>query len=429
MIFKKVLVYVLLFGVTFLIISLTAFPILFDLIFCIFVLILFRKNTHSIIVLNFLIIIMVFFIDLTFGKNEEHGFFYRAHEKYSTKEKKYKPNVSDTIHMRFGDLYFIDGGLNIKREQIIEPRVQYFVTDSYGFRNNRTTIDNSDYILVGDSFISAQGTSQEDIPANILSDIVNKKVATLSWAGSSPKDYEELLQNYLPKIRKDSKIFVFYFEGNDFEKKAKNPKNNFINEIDMINWRGYSIPKWKATIRFAYERLERNKDKYLLKVLSEKNYFLRNIRSKTHLFNRKVLTTWTGTGSPIYYKKIKNNLVGFNYEILKEDEYDFSTYIPNDPDVIKRINAVFYIPTKASTYSKYLNNNYKKAYKRLNLLKESFNSLNIPVYDLTEEMVNYVPRYLLKDEYLFWRDDSHWNKNGIFVAMKFISEKLNLTNE
>ena len=420
--------HVLLFVATFLVISLTAFPILFDLIFCIFIFILFRKNIFSIVVLNLLVITMVFVIDLTFGKNEEHGFFYRAHEKYSTKEKKYKPNISDTIYMRFGDLYFIDGGLDSKREKIVEPRIQYFKTDIHGLRNDRSTIENSDYILVGDSFISGQGTSQEDIPANILSDIINKNVATLSWAGNSPKDYEELIKSYLPKIKKNSKIFVFYFEGNDFEKKAINFEK-ITNEENIIFWRGYSIPKWKATIRFAYERLERNKDKYLLKVFSEKNYFLRNIRSKTHLFNRKVLTTWTGTGSPIYYKMIKNNLVGFNYELLNENEYTFSTYIPNDPNVIDRINAVFYIPTKASIYSKFLNNTSKRTNKRLNILKDSFNSLNIPVYDLSEEMINNVPKYLLKNEYLFWRDDSHWNKNGIHVAMKFISKKLNLANE
>ena len=116
MIFKKIFIYVLLFIATFLVIGLTAFPILFDLIFCIFIFILFRKNIFSIVVLNLLILTMVFVIDLTIGKNEEHGFFYRAQEKYSTKEKKYKPNISDTIYMRFGDLYFIDGGLDAKEK-------------------------------------------------------------------------------------------------------------------------------------------------------------------------------------------------------------------------------------------------------------------------------------------------------------------------
>ena len=133
--------------------------------------------------------------------------------------------------MRFGDLYFIDGGLNTKREKIVEPRVQHFKTDVHGLRNDRSTIENSDYILVGDSFISGQGTSQEDIPANILSDIINKKVATLSWAGNSPKDYEELIKNYLPKIKKNSKYKKKLIAKEIF----KNARNDSKDDKDFIN--------------------------------------------------------------------------------------------------------------------------------------------------------------------------------------------------
>ena len=40
--------------------------------------------------------------------------------------------------------------------------------------------------------------------------------------------------------------------------------NNVISNDNSkyIYWRGYKILKWKAVIRFAYERLERNKDKF-----------------------------------------------------------------------------------------------------------------------------------------------------------------------
>ena len=31
-------------------------------------------------------------------------------------------------------------------------------------------------------------------------------------------------------------------------------------------------------------------------------------------------------------------------------------------------------------------------------------------------------KYLKKDEFLFWRDDTHWNQNGILVAMKYIKD-------
>ena len=31
-------------------------------------------------------------------------------------------------------------------------------------------------------------------------------------------------------------------------------------------------------------------------------------------------------------------------------------------------------------------------------------------------------KYLMEDKYLYWRDDTHWNHNGIFVAMSYINK-------
>ena len=54
-------------------------------------------------------------------------------------------------------------------------------------RNDINKIEDADIILVGDSFITANGTTQAHIPSNILSEISGKKVATLSYAGRGPK--------------------------------------------------------------------------------------------------------------------------------------------------------------------------------------------------------------------------------------------------
>tara|TARA_Y100000590_G_scaffold109516_1_gene124841 strand:- start:2432 stop:3712 length:1281 start_codon:yes stop_codon:yes gene_type:complete len=422
MMLKKVFINIILFFITFVIISLVALPILFDLIFSALIIYFFRKKISSILILNCLVVIMVVVINLGFGKNEKHGYFYRAHEKYATKEKKYEKNISDTIFMRYGDIYFKDGGLNKRRDHITEARKQNFVTDAHGLRNDRFKLEDSEIILVGDSFISAQGTSQEYTPANILGNVSKKKVATLSWSGVSPKDYEELIEKYLDILRKDAKIFVFYFEGNDFEKINIQENNNSVNTSKYVYWRGYKIPKWKAVIRFAYERLERNKDKFLLKVFSEKNYFLRNIRAKTHLFNRKILTSWTNTGSPIQYFKIGEKTVGFYYRASEKPSDNFSTYIPKEKKVISRISAVFFIPTKVRVYSKYVGVDIEKTSQKFQILKKKFNLFNIPVHDLSVEMKNSVPSYLSEGKYLFWRDDTHWNNYGIFVAMNYIDK-------
>ena len=172
---KKIILYIILFFLTFLSISLFALPIIFDLTFTIFILYFFRKNFISIFILNCFLIILVLFINLTIGKNEKHGYFYRAHEKYTTKNKNYQKNISDEIYMPFGDIYVLDSGLNEKRELIKEPRLQRFITDSYGLRNDQNKIENAEIILVGDSFITGNSTSQEHIPSNILSKVSKKK--------------------------------------------------------------------------------------------------------------------------------------------------------------------------------------------------------------------------------------------------------------
>ena len=240
---KKTIIYIILFFLTFSIVSLLALPVFFDLIFSVFILFIFRNNFTSIIILNFLIAIMVFVINVSFGKNEKHSYFYRAHEKHKTKMARYQENVSDIIFMPHGDIYFMDFGLNEERNLIKEARMQKFITDSYGIRNDKTKIEDAEIILVGDSFITATGITQKHIPSNVLSEISGKKVASLSYGGLNPAEYEFIINKYLNIIRKDAKIFVFYFSGNDFLQKKKEFNNIISNDNSKyIYWRGYKIP-------------------------------------------------------------------------------------------------------------------------------------------------------------------------------------------
>ncbi len=424
---KKIIICILLFFLTFIIISLLALPILFDLIFSIFILFIFRKNYTSIIILNFLIATMVFITDISLGKNEKYGYFYRAHEKYKTKKKNYQKNVSDIIFMPYGDIYVIDSGLNNKRDLIIEPREQQFITDSYGIRNNKTKIEDAEIILVGDSFIVGNGNTQKYIPSNVLSEISGKKIASLSYGGFDGKDYEMIINKFLNIIKKDAKIFVFYFEGNDFKKINRQiNKKKIINKKEIDNskyilWRGYKIPWLSGTIRFAYERLERNKDKFLLRILSEKNYFLRNVRAKSHRMHRNFFSILHNTGSSIKYFEIGNRMVGFLYTDNFEMNNDYTTYIFKNNKILERVSGIFFIPTKSRIYSNYINLITHDGNDKLKYLEDAYSELNKPVYDLSEKMKPLVSKYLSEGKYLYWRDDTHWNHYGIFEAMNYVS--------
>ena len=414
---KKLSLYIILFLVTFIVVSLLALPLFFDLIFSILILFIFRKKFFSIIILNFFIVIMVFTIDLTSGKNEKYGYFFRAHEKYKTKKAKYQENVSDTIFVPYGDIYFMDSGLSKQRESIKVPRVQEFITDSYGIRNDKTKIEDAEIILVGDSFINATGITQKYMPANILSKISGKKVASLTYNGLNPTEYELIINKYINIIKKDAKIFVFYFEGNDFIKINK-PK---VNSLKYVYWRGYEIPKFSGKIRFAYEKLEKKKDLFLLQILSDKNYFLRNVRAKSHLMYLKFFSKLHNTGSGIKYFNIGNKVVGFyntDYEINNE----YVTYIFQNKKILERVDGFFFIPIKLRIYSDYIDSVTIDKNNHLDFLKSSYSKINKPVYDLTKVMKKSVPKYLSEKKYLYWRDDTHWNYNGIFESMSYVND-------
>jgi len=421
---KKIILYLILFFFTFISISLLGLPIIIDLIFCIVILIILKKNFFSVLIFNLLIVTVIFITNISFGKNQKYEFFYRGHEKYITKNKSYQKNITDTIFMPHGDIYAIDLGFNEKRENIKESRKQKFVTDSYGMRNDKTDIDEADIILVGDSYITGNGTSQEYIPSNTLSKVSGKKVAILSVGGLDSKDYEIFITKYLGKIRKDAKIFIFYFEGNDFMTVKKSRIENF-DDTKYFEWGGQKLPIISGKIRIAYERLERNKDKFLLKVLSEKNYFLRNIRAKSHIMYKKFFAEFHNSRSKIKYFDIQNKTVGFYYFEDPKIETDYTTHIIQNKKILERINGVFYIPTKIRVYSPFIESVNFETDQKFSFLSNSYSKLKIPVFNLTEILTESASNYLSNNKYIYWRDDTHWNPNGILEAMNFVNKVLN----
>ena len=405
---------------TFISLSLLGLPIILDFLFAFFILIIFRKENKQTIFFNSSIIVITIFINFGFGTNEKYSYFYRAHEKHTTKQKTYKKNINDTIYMPFGDIYVIDAGLDKRREQIKEPRKQIFITDNYGQRNNITDIEAADIIIVGDSFVVGNGVSQEYIPANILSKISGKKVASLAYGGLEPHHYEKLINKYLKIIKPTAKIYVFYYDGNDFNSKASNTNVKIFDKSKYFYWRGNKIPIISGEIRFAYERLERAKDKFLLKVMSDKNFFLRVVRSKSHIFIRKFFSKLHNTKGPIKYFTINKQLNGFFFIEPSQFSNNQNSYIFRNKEVLKRINGIIFIPSKARVYSKEIGIDILKNYK-IDFLERNYSKHKIPVHDLTKIMTSKANLYLDDNKFLFYRDDTHWNPYGIFEAMNFVN--------
>ena len=395
----------------FLLIASYGLPLFFDLLIVLFIIFIIRFNFFNLIFLNVLLFVVTLLMNIILIKDEENlGIFYRAHERFSIDRGIYKKNISSEMLMKHGDIVALDVCNNEKIQG--EQRIQKFITDENGFRNNRAKIDDAEIILVGDSFIAGSSNTQENTPANILGELSKKDIYSITVI-SEPKDYEFHLMDHIDKLSPDAKILLFYFAGNDF-------KYEFEKLDDSIIFKGIKIPYFKYKIRSGYERLERNKDKIFINTLYslyDKNFFYQRIRPKSQRFFKKTLSQWTKT-CPVKYYKINGVKVGFYYLPIKNYS-KVSTHIINDRKILNRIKKVYYIPTKYSVYNEFINNEDLKS-DDFNYLKREYQLNNIEVVNLTKILKEEAKKNLKINKFIYWKDDSHWNKIGINVVMKNI---------
>ncbi len=400
----------------FLLISSYGLPIIVDLLILFSIIYLIRFNyLNNLIIINLLLITLTISLNILMIKNlKEEDLFYRAHEKFVDKDAIYKKNISTEILMPHGDI--IPNATCKLEESIIEPRIQKFITDKNGFRNDKVEIEDAEIVLVGDSFVAGSSNSQENIPANILGKLSGKKVSAITVI-EGPDYYKMHIEKNLDKLGKDTQILLFYFAGNDFNYQFKKDKK-------YIYYDGVPIPYLKYKIRFGYQRLERNKDKVFIKILSniyKKNFFYKKIRPKSQRLTKRILAKWTKNCS-VEYHVINNTKIGFYYNSPK-NYTNVSTKIITNQKILDKIKKIYYIPTKIQIYSKFINNE-KINKDDFEYLKSNYEKLGIEVEDLTNILTLSAEEHLKQRKFIFWKDDTHWNELGITAAMKHISDKI-----
>ena len=95
---------------------------------------------------------------------------------------------------------------------------------------------------------------------------------------------------------------------------------------------------------------------------------------------------------------------------------------PHTHGVMKRlldkVKAIVFIPTKYRVYHNLVVNN------PLKILIQNYRNYSIPVIDLTKVLTESAKKELSNDKYLFWRDDTHWNGDGIKIVTEYLSQEL-----
>jgi len=340
---------------------------------------------------------------------------YRAHEMLASKGNIYSKNEKITIQQPYGDLFAMSQN-DPAYKQIIEPREILFITDDRGYRNRKTVVP-PDLILIGDSFIVGNGTTQNEILSEQLSRKTGLQVYSLSHPGG-PQEYENYVRKNYDLLSDKKNLLLFYFEGNDFTF----PINNY----ELLNNYEVSNQNIFLTVKGYILKMENMKSNYFSIVypLSFKLVRLVNRKSRTSYFY--ISNFFLGPQLTNEYERtvvkqlIGKKEVGFLSKYIKISTWteDLSTYIWIEKEYLSKVKAVVFIPTKYRVYNSLDEN------KPLEILQKSYSEKSIPVIDLTKALRDASKDYLSLGDYVYWRDDTHWNANGIRVAADFISENI-----
>jgi hypothetical protein len=326
----------------------------------------------------------------------DNRIYYREHERFTVyngdmQMHSYERNVDAMLKMPFGDTYAVGGEKNFE----IEPRTIRFKTDSLGFRND-DPYRGQKYVLVGDSFVVGNGSSQEDTLQSQLKERYGIDTYSLAYPGGIP-EYVKFILYLQGKYKDDFKVLLFLFEGNDFPE--------------------------------SYSRRELLTKKPFLKALSQR-YRAFFAETVLYRYTYSVASKWSKkTFTPRVLTVKGHRIADFDQYVGVTDRKTFrfpERVIPMLSLVRDRIDHIFFIPTKFRVYYPFLETGNQgplpnAQWEAVKALSESW---HIPCTDLTGPLIAESERLLKEDKFTYWKDDSHWNGNGIAVAARVISSQI-----
>jgi len=346
--------------------------------------------------------------------------YYRPHEELAAADNqlgtRYKKGVSINRVMPHGDLTAISPTAS---RTIIEQRAVSFTTDSFGFRNT-FDYNNQSIILVGDSFIVGNGRTQSEILTEQLRQHYGLDTYSLAFVGGL-KYYQKRILFFNKKTSEEQKFILFVFEGNDFPEKRNDNKTKVWDLAPITIYREY--------LKFFYDQYmtlfpNTRTKKFVSSILSRSQKIL-----SENAFGKDVLVRQVGTKDMGFLRR---------YNAVSKRK----TYQPtNDVEEVisglrSSVDLIVFIPTKYRVYQELAqaraglsgdDANRDEADRIVNLPNAQWDyvarhakDLRIPAINLTEALKAESHRLIKSGQFTFWRDDTHWNGNGIAVAAREI---------
>jgi hypothetical protein len=313
----------------------------------------------------------------------ERSIYYRPHELMKSSDPDFgaifKPDTQFSMNALFGDIEAIE------KAGVKEPHEIAYLTDSLGFRNP-SDYHGQKFVLVGDSFVAGANDTQSCLLTEWLRQDHTLDAYNLGFPGDM-NDYVNRVRAFRRVKGNDFRIALFVYEGNDF--------------IPFTNKHvaRHSLPD-------RYFDLFRNSSLWRY----TRSLYLRGQKKRSGEHAPPALVQEIG-GKPVAFYSKEQALIN-NRNTLKETELNFvaalQTLKPN-------LSEIFFVPVKYRVYAQWLpeqtlpNEQWK-------YLAEAARQAGIPAHDLTPVLSAEAARLLPQGQYVYWRDDTHWNCKGMRVA-------------
>jgi glycosyltransferase involved in cell wall biosynthesis len=317
--------------------------------------------------------------------------YYRPHEMLASYDERFGPvyqrHAHVTMPMRHGDIQAMENlGL-------YEPREVEFKTDGLGFRNEQD-YHGQRYVLIGDSFLAGNGTTQACLVSDRLRRNYGLDVYNLGFTGDLAA-YQRRLEAFRSLHGSTFRAVMFVSESNDFVG-WENPEA--LSKSAAFGYRAFfrSNSLWRYT-RWLYNRWSR-KD-----------------TAKSPVF-------MVGPAPIAFYLGHVNAVM--NEKDLEDSALRFSQVLKEMKDIVAHI---FFIPDKYRVYYPFLgpaNGPVILPNKQWEYLSWAAAQSRIPVTDLTRPLREEAGRLLPEGRHVFWRDDTHWNCEGMAVAAREVARIL-----
>lgn len=321
----------------------------------------------------------------------ERSMYYRPHELLKSSSPDfgdvYQPNTRFSMHMPFGDIEAME------KVGIQEPREIEYQTDALGFRNP-TNYHGQKFVLVGDSFVAGLADTQSCITTEWLRREHHIDTYNLGYPGDMD-DYVNRVRAFRSRYGKNFHVLLFVFEGNDFiPYSAKPPRSSSLLQ------RYYSWFKNSAIWRYTRALYLRGTQRH-----AGKNENASLVRDVGH--------------HPIAF--YSQDLVAVaNRQALLDSQLRFTQALqalqPN-------LAQIFFVPSKYRVYARWLDPKPLPNEQWL-YLERTAKQTGIPVHNLTPALEKEAERLLPQGQYVYWRDDTHWNCNGMRTAATEVAHVL-----